>query len=97
MNIRPAGSRLYRNNLVEALSKLDGLEIVGENPDLIHYPFLIFLPDLAPKSFFAHRRYHSRFDPSGVTRLLPLGLRARLALFTQKCAIKHVSAVLTDS
>ena len=92
------GVGFYRNNLVEALSKLDGLEIVGENPDLIHYPFFdLFYPTLPGKLSYPTIVTIHDLTPLVLPDFYPLGLRARLALFTQKCAIKHVSAVLTDS
>lgn len=92
------GVGFYRNNLGEALAKLDGIEIVDANPDLVHYPFFdLFYPTLPQR--LDHPTVVTIHDltPLVLPDLYPLGLRARLALFAQKRALKPVAAILTDS
>ena len=92
------GVGFYRNNLVSALGELDGVEVVVENSDLVHYTFF---------DLFYHTLPNSSDVPTVVTihdltplvlpEYYPMGLRAKLNFDRQKMALKNVSAIITDS
>lgn len=100
------GIGMYTRNLVDALSKVDGLQIVqftkaGEldsSVDLIHYPYfdLFFhtLPITQSRKFVV--TVHDAI-PLIFRDRYPLGLRGRTNLFLQKFALKGASCVITDS
>jgi len=95
---RGRGVGFYRTNLVTALEKLEGVDFVEMSPDLVHYPFFDpFYPTLPQKLDYPTVVTIHDLTPLVLSSLYPLGLRARLALFVQKRALKHVSAILTDS
>jgi len=92
------GVGFYRNNLVSALGRLDGIEVVDENPDIIHYTFFDpFYPTL-PNSFRVPTvvTIHD-LTPLVLPEYYPTGIRAKLNFGRQKLALKNVSAVITDS
>ncbi len=92
------GVGFYRNNLGEALSKLDGIEIVETNPDLVHYPFFdLFYPTLPGKLDLPTIVTIHDLTPLVLKQLYPQGFRGSVALMAQKRALKNVAAVLTDS
>src|SRR3989338_1964089 len=92
------GVGFYRSHLLTALEKLGQVDIVTESPDLVHYPFFdLFYPTLPQKLDYPTVVTIHDLTPLVLSNLYPLGLRARLALFAQKRALKHISAVLTDS
>jgi glycosyltransferase involved in cell wall biosynthesis len=92
------GVGFYRNNLVSALGELDGVEVVVENSDLVHYTFF---------DLFYHTLPNSSDVPTVVTihdltplvlpEYYPMGIRAKLNFDRQKMALKNVSAIITDS
>lgn len=92
------GVGFYRQNLGRELVKTGMVELVSASPNLVHYPFFdLFYPTLPQK--LDHPTVVTIHDltPLVLPEFYPLGLRARLALFAQKRALRHVSAVLTDS
>ena len=92
------GVGFYRQNLARELIKGDKIELVEILPDLVHYPFFdLFYPTLPQKLDYPTVVTIHDLTPLVLSNLYPLGLRARLALFAQKRALKHISAVLTDS
>ena len=92
------GVGFYRQNLARELIKGDKVELVEILPDLVHYPFFdLFYPTLPQKLDYPTVVTIHDLTPLVLSNLYPLGLRARLALFVQKRALKHISAVLTDS
>lgn len=92
------GVGFYRQNLARELTKGSKVELVEILPDLVHYPFFdLFYQTLPQKLSFPTVVTIHDLTPLVLPKFYPLGLRARLALFTQKLALKHVSAVITDS
>ncbi|MFZ2202604.1 MAG: glycosyltransferase family 1 protein [Microgenomates group bacterium] len=92
------GVGFYRLNLARELMRGNEVELVETRPDLVHYPFFdLFYPTLPQK--LDHPTVVTIHDltPLVLSNLYPLGLRARLALFAQERALKHVAAILTDS
>ncbi len=92
------GIGFYRDNLVAALEDLSEVEIVEDNPDLVHYPFFdLFYLTLPQKLDYPTVVTIHDLTPLVLSNLYPHGLRARLSLAAQKRALKNVAAVLTDS
>jgi len=92
------GVGFYRDHLQAALLESGQVEMVDSGEDLIHYPFFdLFYPTLPPRHDKPVIVTIHDATPLVFPGLYPLGIRARLALFSQKRSLRNVSAVLTDS
>ena len=92
------GVGFYRNNLVSALGELDGVEVVVENSDLVHYTsFDLFYHTLPNSSDVPTVVTIHDLTPLVLPEYYPMGLRAKLNFDRQKMALKNVSAIITDS
>lgn len=92
------GVGFYRSHLLSSLEELDGLEVVKNSPDLVHYPFFdLFYPTLPQKLEYPTVVTIHDLTPLVLPKHYPMGVRARFGLMRQKTALKNVSAIITDS
>jgi alpha-1,3-rhamnosyl/mannosyltransferase len=93
------GIGFYATHLVAALKEMkDKVELVEEDPHIVHYPFFdLFYPTLPfskpqPTLVTIHD-----LTPLVLGDLYPKGIRGEFNLWRQKWSLRNVSAVLTDS
>lgn len=92
------GVGYYTTHLIKALRHNKEVEIVDNNPDIIHYPYF----DLFYHTFPIKKEKPTVVTIHDVTPLAmperyPKGIKGAINLFLQKLALKNVSAIITDS
>ncbi len=92
------GVGFYRKFLAAALKESAAVQLVENNPDVIHYPFFdLFYPTLPlPKSKPTVVTIHD-LTPLVLTQYYPAGLRAHFNLRRQRHSLSSAAAIITDS
>jgi len=92
------GVGFYADNLAKSLSKLKGITLTSQNPDIIHYPFFdLFYPSLdwyKPKPTLV--TIHD-LTPLVLKDKYPKGIRGSLNLLRQRLSLINIRAIITDS
>lgn len=92
------GIGFYAKNLYQALEKIKEIELVKDNPDIVHYPFF----DLYNRSLPILKKYPTVVTIHDLTPLIlkdryPAGIRGLINLFYQKLSLNSVAGIITDS
>lgn len=92
------GVGFYRSHLAKSLEDTGSVKFVDTGEQIVHYPFFdLFYPTL-PKKFNSPTvvTVHD-VAPLVLSKLYPLGLRARFALHSQIKSLRNANAIITDS
>ncbi len=92
------GVGFYHQFLSQSLGRLPEIQLVDDNPDLVHFTFFdLFYPTLPfYKNYPTVVTIHD-LTPLVLSRLYPKGIRSSLNLLRQRLSLTNIRAIITDS